>query len=549
MLAVIGGGLVCLFGSALRLPLGSIDLSFLILCVATIIFGSYITVQIPKFKSHISVSDTVVFLALLLYGGELAVVLAAFEALCSSLRFCSRKITVLFNSSVMAISVTATVIALNLLGMPAGATLHGYAGHIPEFIESLSIIAITPFVVNTALAAIHDSLKNNVPVWEIWKNKYALAFFSYFLGAVCAGTMVQFSEGYGFSVMLAIIPVIFFIFLSYRMYRKSVEASQRQAEQAREYAAVLEKQAAALRESEERFRSAFDYAPIGIALVSTAGRWLKANRALSSILGYSEREFLATDIQSLVLPDDFGDTLQLMHQVLAGLTPSCQMDQRFVHRLGHTVWVSLGISLAAKGPSDDAELIFQVQDITDKKQVVEKLQYEATHDSLTAIPNRNFFLNRLTTALYRSQNGSEYGVSVLFIDLDHFKKVNDTYGHQIGDQLLIRIAERLRLCVRPSDVVARLGGDEFVILVEGCYERSEVIGIAERVREEFSVPFYLGEHEVYSSASIGILHASESHTTANDMMRDADRAMYVAKRSGKAQHAVFDQRRSQARAA
>ena len=549
MLAVIGGGLVCLFGSALRLPINAIDLSFLILCVATIIFGSYITVQIPKFKSHISVSDTVVFLALLLYGGELAVVLAAFEALCSSLRFCSRRITVLFNASVMAVSVTATVIALNLLGVSSGRAIHGYTGHIPELIESLSIIAITPFVVNTALAAIHDSLKNNVPVWETWKNKYALAFFSYFLGAVCAGVMVQFSEGYGFSVMLAIIPVIFFIFLSYRMYRKSVDVSLEQAEQAKQYAAVLEEQAAALRESEERFRSAFDNAPIGIALVSSSGKWLRVNHALCHILGYTRLEFLATNIQSLVLPDDFGDTLLSMNQVKSGLEPSCQIDQRFINRSGQAVWVSLSISLAAKTPSDDVELIFQVQDITDKKQVVEKLQYEATHDSLTAIPNRNFFLNRLTTALYRSQNGTEYGVSVLFIDLDHFKQVNDTYGHQVGDQLLIRIAERLRMCVRPSDVVARFGGDEFVILVEGCYERSEVIGVAERVQEEFSVPFFLGEHEVYSSASIGILHASESHLTANDMMRDADRAMYAAKRSGKAQHAVFDQRRFRAKAA
>jgi diguanylate cyclase (GGDEF)-like protein/PAS domain S-box-containing protein len=549
MLAVIGGGLVCLLCSAVRLPLGSIDISFLALCVTTIIFGSYITVQIPRLKSHISVSDTVVFLALLLYGGELAVVLAAFEALCSSLRFCSRKITILFNASVMAISVTTTLLALNLFGLTNEGALHGHAGHMPEFIESLSVIAITPFIVNTALAAIHGSLKNNVRIWEIWKDKYALAFFSYFLGAVCAGVTVRLTEKYGFSVMLAIIPVIFFIFLSYRMYRKSVEVSHQQANQAREYAALLEKQAAALRGSEERFRSAFDNAPIGIALVSRTGRWLRANRALGSILGYSEREFLASDIQSLILPDDFGDTLQLIRQVLAGITPSCQMDQRFLHRSGNPVWVTLSISLTTKEPSDDAELIFQIQDITNKKQVVEKLQYEATHDALTAIPNRNFFLNRLTTALYRSQNGSEYGVSVLFIDLDHFKQVNDTYGHQIGDQLLIRIAERLRVCVRPSDVVARFGGDEFVILVEGCYERDEVVGIAERVRQEFSVPFFLGEHEVYSSASIGILHASESHLTANDMMRDADRAMYIAKRSGKAQHAVFDQRRFHAKAA
>ena len=151
-------------------------------------------------------------------------------------------------------------------------------------------------------------------------------------------------------------------------------------------------------------------------------------------------------------------------------------------------------------------------------------------------------MTRLSDALRKSKTDQSYNVSVLFIDLDRFKYVNDSLGHLIGDQLLIKIAERLRDCLRPSDIVARLGGDEFTILVEGNYDGEEVLRIAERIQQKFSMPFDLEGHEVFSSASIGILHASEQHLTSEDMMRDADTAMYQAKRAGKARHEVFDEK-------
>jgi diguanylate cyclase (GGDEF)-like protein len=156
------------------------------------------------------------------------------------------------------------------------------------------------------------------------------------------------------------------------------------------------------------------------------------------------------------------------------------------------------------------------------------------------LPNRALFMARLEQALDKIKKYPTYKVSVLFIDLDRFKIVNDSLGHQIGDELLIGIAERLRDCLRPSDLVARLGGDEFTILVEGRYDTNEVVRIAERINEKFAQAFNLSGHEVFSSASIGILHAAENHRTPADMMRDADTAMYQAKRGGKARHEVFD---------
>jgi diguanylate cyclase (GGDEF)-like protein len=218
------------------------------------------------------------------------------------------------------------------------------------------------------------------------------------------------------------------------------------------------------------------------------------------------------------------------------------MEHRYLHKTGRTVWASWSASAAGDSATGESNLIFQVQDITDKKLAEERLQHDATHDALTGLANRSLFLRKLAAAIHRTRTRPGYKVSVLFIDLDRFKNVNDSLGHLAGDQLLIAIAERLRACLRPSDMVARLGGDEFVILVEGLFDDSEIIAIAERVQEKFAIAFNLKGHEIYSSASIGILNASDKHVTAEDMMRDADTAMYQAKRAGKARHEVFDER-------
>ena len=539
MLIVIAIGFLCLITAIVRLPFEKIDLRFFFLAAFTVGLGSRITVQIPKFKSHISVSDTFIFFALLFFGGEAAVLLAAVEAFCSAWRFCNKKITVFFNSGVMALSTSIVVAALHLFGIDTDAERHGH--NINDFAITISVLAFVQFFANTGLSSVYGALKSEKPWWETWKTHYLWIFVTYTIGAVAAGTLVKIVDYVGFSALIATIPVILFVYFTYRMYLKNVEMSLTQAEQAKEHAEILEKQSIALAESEERFRSAFNYAPIGIALVSTSGVWLKVNHALCQILGYTEEELLTRDFQSMLFTEDLGNTLIKIHELLSGKVPSCQMEQRYLHKDGKTVWASWSVSTTSHTTSERPNLIFQIQDITDKKLAEEKLQYEAAHDALTGLPNRARFMSKLEQALRKAHEGNDYQVSVLFIDLDRFKVINDSLGHLIGDQLLIGIAERLRECLRPSDMVARLGGDEFTILVEGKYEGKEVIRIAERIQEKFLIPFDLSGHEVYSSASIGILHATKNHRLPEDLMRDADTAMYQAKRAGKARHEVFDQ--------
>ncbi len=541
MMTVIVLGALCLIAAVFRLPVERADVYLPVLAALTVIVGSRVTIQIPRFKSHVAVSDTFIFLTLLLYGGEFAIILSAVEAFVSSWRFCNRKITVFFNAMAVAISTTLVFSFLKGAGLYTQEQLHGHTGSFTNFVVVLSVMAMGQFAVNTSLAAIYDALKSSLPLWETWKSKYIWTFFSYFVGAIGAGVLIQLSDSAGIGVIFATFPVIFFVFLSYRMYMKNIEISIQQAEQAEQYAKILESQSEALRESEERFRSAFDHAPIGIGLLSPTGSWLKVNQALSDILGYTEKDFLNMDFQAITLPDDLGKTLVKIHELLSGKIASCQMEQRYIHKSGRIVWTSWSVSSANDSSSKQPNLIFQLQDITDRKSAEQKLQHEATHDVLTGLPNRLYFMNKLTAALDRTRSVEGYKASVLFIDLDRFKYVNDSLGHVIGDQLLRCIAERLGECMRPADTVARLGGDEFTILVEGKYEISEVLHIADRIQEKFSLPFDLSGHEVYSTASIGILHASKNHQSSEDMMRDADIAMYQAKRAGKARHEVFDE--------
>ncbi len=546
MLAVLAVGIV-VFGTALaNVPIERVDVYFLLLFCFTVGLGSRVTVPIPQLKSHIAVSDIFIFLALMLFGGPLAIVLSAVEAFLSSWRFCNKKITVFFNASSAAISTAAVTLVLSTFGMYENGRFNIYSSQLQNFLISVSVMAVTYFLVNTALAAIYDALTERQHVWQIWKRKYLWAFVTFFVGAAGAGLLVQLAERSGFFVIVAALPIILLVYASYRMYLTTIRMSLEQAEQAEGYAKLLEDQAGALRESEERFRSAFTHAPIGIALVSFDGKWLKVNRALCEMLGYEEAELLRSAFSSVTHEEDLLPAMSAIQTIATGAESDCQVDVRFVNRSNQTVWTSLNVSATDDVDAGRCDLVLQILDITDKKFAAEKLEHEATHDALTGLANRAHFMRRLDEALAKRTKEPKYRVSVLFIDLDRFKFVNDSLGHFIGDELLCAIAHRLSSSMRPPDMVARLGGDEFVVLVEGRYYSEKITRIAERIQKKISSPFKLQGHEVFTTASIGILNVSEHHRTSEDVIRDADTAMYQAKRTGKARHETFDDKMREA---
>jgi diguanylate cyclase (GGDEF)-like protein/PAS domain S-box-containing protein len=316
------------------------------------------------------------------------------------------------------------------------------------------------------------------------------------------------------------------VYLTYQTYLKNIEA--------------VERHVAALRESEERFRSAFDYAAIGMALVSPEGRWLQVNRSLCQILGYDEQELLGMTFQEITHPDEQASVQLHARQMLEGRLPTCQTEKRYIHKDGHVVWIYLSISRVGGGPSAGSGLIFQVQDITDRKQAERQLLHDAFHDALTGLSNRALFIDRLKLALARHKRLGADHFAVLFLDLDRFKVINDSLGHAIGDQLLVGIARRLETCLRPGDTVARLGGDEFTILLEDVTDAHEVTNIARRIQKELALPFNLGGHEVFTTASIGIAPSTTGYERPDDVLRDADTAMYRAKSLGTSRYEIFD---------
>lgn len=179
-------------------------------------------------------------------------------------------------------------------------------------------------------------------------------------------------------------------------------------------------------------------------------------------------------------------------------------------------------------------------DITDRKQIEKQLAHNAYHDALTGLPNRLLFVDRLQQAIARLQRHPNEQFAVLFLDLDRFKVVNDSLGHLVGDQLLIALAHRLQSCLRPGDTVARLGGDEFTILLDSIKNVNDAIMVAERIQETLQIPFCLNHHEIFTTASIGIALNEASCIQPENLLRNADTALYQAKEQGKARYAVFN---------
>jgi diguanylate cyclase (GGDEF)-like protein len=181
------------------------------------------------------------------------------------------------------------------------------------------------------------------------------------------------------------------------------------------------------------------------------------------------------------------------------------------------------------------------QEISDRQLAQEQLVYGALHDALTLLPNRTLLMERLEMGLQRAKRYPDHSFAVLFIDLDRFKAINDSLGHQVGDRLLLAIAHQLQQLVRSTDTVARIGGDEFIILLDPIQEIDDAIRVAARIHSQLRLPLQLAGREVFTSASIGIVASASHYQQGSDLLRDADIAMYRAKEKGKARYEVFDQ--------
>ena len=288
----------------------------------------------------------------------------------------------------------------------------------------------------------------------------------------------------------------------------------------------------ALRQSERRFRRSFEDAAVGMALVGTDGRWLRVNRSLCEIVGYTREELLEKTFQDITHPEDLERDLEQVQRLLKGEKRSYQMEKRYLHKDGHVVWILLNVSLVHGEEGESLYFIAQVQDITERKRMENQLQRQALQDPLTGLPNRKLLEDRLGQALERTRRREDRRVAVLFMDLDDFKVVNDSLGHEAGDLLLKVVAWRLGRCLRPEDSLSRFGGDEFVLLLPDVGGPHEAVRVAERVTEELRRPLVLEGRDIFVSVSIGIALGDARRKSPEDLLRDADTAMYRAKDEG-----------------
>ena len=425
MWLVIALGVASCAYSAYRLDPGLLDVRFWLLASITIGIGSRLSVHVPRVKSEITVSETFIYLTMLLFDGEAAVLLSLVEGFCTSLRFNKKMFHHVFNSNVMALSYFLTVWALRLC---FGSLMQLPTKDAPAvFVLAICVMSLVQYVTNSGIIGVCVALKSGRPIWRTWRQNYFYTSITYVAGASAAAIITKLIGLFGFYVVVATTPIVAIVYFTYYFYLKNAEAKTAQVEQA----------------------------------------------------------------------------------------------QRHIEELSRHIAEQKRISL-------------------ELQQSKEHFRHAAFHDALTGLPNRALLTDHLKLAIERGKRLKSHLFAVLFLDLDRFKNINDSLGHSIGDQLLVAIARRVEECLRQVDTVARLGGDEFAILLDGLEDFNDAIHVAERVQGELTRPFNIGGYEVYTTASIGIALSTTGYEDPENLLRDADIAMYRAKENGKARYELFD---------
>jgi diguanylate cyclase (GGDEF)-like protein len=443
---IVACGAAALAFSAFWLPMPKLDLRFLVMAAVMMLISARLSIQIPRVNTNITVSDTFIFLVLLLYGGLAGLVLAVADGFFGALRISRKPLTILFNSGMMVCSTFVTVVALRVFFGPL-ANLRSL--EFSSFVAAIATMAMVQYFSNTGISAVGEALKSGQPIWRTWQKHYLWTSFTYLVGAVVAAVSSNSIEKAGLTILIVGTPVIAIVYFTYHKYLDEIKTTAEQAERAERERAEAEK----ARAEAERERA--------------------------------------------------------------------EQAERHVEELSRHI-------------AEQERISAQLQESKDH------FRHAAFHDALTRLPNRALLAENLKFVIERAKNHEDYQFAVLFLDLDRFKNVNDSLGHSIGDQLLIAMARRLESCIRDVDMVARLGGDEFAILLDGIPTQAEATNMARRIQEKLKSPFNLSGHEVFTSTSIGISVSSTGYDHAENMLRDADTAMYRAKAQGKACFEVFD---------
>ena len=425
--------------AVMGIPASRIDSGVIIVTALTVFCSWYLRIQLPRVNIHLTLSDALVMLAMLLYGGEIAVILAVIEMAAGSLNLrhkggaISVK-TIFVNVMIAPTAVFVAAKVISLIFGPTEAVLQ--RDDFANFVQLLVVMSISLFLVNSILIALFATVKHGRSFWKVWTDNCFEAVMMYLSGAVMAGILVMSFQKSDLYLLAAVVGFFGVVYLTFRHFvedvKKTVEkakqAERERAEQAEEHVGELQHYVAELERS--------------------------------------------------------GEALQESH---------------------------------------------------------ENFRHAAYHDALTGLPNRNFFIDTLKDLLQKSRDNSESNFAVLFLDLNRFKTINDSLGHSMGDRLIKNVAKRLSGMVRDEDIVARFSGDKFGVVLSDLLTKDEATSFADRLARRLAEPYTLDGRQVFTSAKIGIAYGNSKYPEAEDILRDADIAMYYSK-DNEENYVIFDQK-------
>ncbi len=533
-LVLLGGAALALALWQLR-TLGAADRWQLAGWLALVGAAAAFPVTLPRLKQSVSGADLLNSLILALLGPAAAVLSAALEAYVASARSSAR------------LSSHAGSTAMAAVGMTVAGHLYAQALPVlqaqgwPLPAAQLALLGLAALLqVSLVSAGLMKLLllKRLLPLtFERWFAASSWMLVLQLVSALGAGLLALNARQFGLASAVTVVVMLGLALALLRThFLRQIAAQETQALRV----ATAEQEAQL---NQRRFSSAFTRAAIGMAIVDRNGVVLQANAALHQLLGRPAGSLAGGTLRSLLHPGDAGLLERHVGEVLAHRSDQFSIELRCASPAD--TWVALHCALfddVGAGAERLPGLIFQLHDISQRRRAEGELRHIAYHDALTDLANRNCFQRRLAEAVELSRTDRRQGFAVMVLDLDRFKIVNDSLGHAAGDQLLKRVAQRLSACVRPSDLVARLGGDEFGLLLTGAPSHADALQLGERLLQALDSPLRVNGTELRVQASIGVTFSDLGYRLPDEVLRDADLAMYEAKAGGKARLMPFDAR-------